>query len=78
MWIAASMAIFVAASLVDYRWVKWGALPVYIAGVGLLVLCKFIGHTHYGAKSWLEFGGVSLQPLATGDPWRHHDHRSGC
>ena len=61
-WIAASMAIFVAASLVDYRWVKWGALPVYIAGVGLLVLCKFIGHTHYGAKSWLEFGGVSLQP----------------
>ena len=61
-WIAASMAIFVAASLVDYRWVKWGALPVYIAGVGLLVLCKFIGKTHYGAKSWLEFGGVSLQP----------------
>ena len=35
---------------------------MYASGLGLLVLCKFIGKTHYGAKSWLEFGGVSLQP----------------
>ena len=61
-WIAASMVIFFAASLVDYRWIKWGALPVYICGVVLLVACKFIGKTHYGAKSWIEFGGFSLQP----------------
>ena len=26
------------------------------------MLCKFIGKTHFGAKSWLEFGGFSLQP----------------
>ena len=61
-WIAASMAVFIAASLIDYRWIKWGALPVYAAGLGLLVLCKFKGTIHYGAKSWLEIGGVSLQP----------------
>ena len=61
-WISVSMAIFAVTSLVDYRWIKWGALPVYIMGVGLLLLCKFIGKTHYGAKSWIEFHGVSLQP----------------
>jgi rod shape determining protein RodA len=61
-WIMASMLVFITVSLVDYRWIKWGALPVYIAGVTLLVLCHFIGKTHYGAKSWIEFGGFSLQP----------------
>ena len=61
-WIMVSMVVFLVASLIDYRWIKWGALPVYICGVGLLVLCKFIGKTHFGAKSWIEFGSFSLQP----------------
>ncbi len=61
-WILASLAIFFTVSLVDYRWIKWGALPVYIIGVVLLVLCKLIGKVHFGAKSWIEFGGFSLQP----------------
>lgn len=61
-WIAASMALFFTVSLVDYRWIKWGALPVYICGVVLLLACKFVGKTHYGAKSWIEYGGFSLQP----------------
>ncbi len=62
-YIAASMVVFVAVSLTDYRWIKWGGLPMYIMGVALLVLCKFIGKTHYGAKSWIEFGSsFSLQP----------------
>ncbi len=61
-WIAASMVIFLIVSLIDYKWVRWGALPVYIIGVGLLVYCKFKGVTHYGAKSWIEFPGFSLQP----------------
>ena len=61
-WIAISMVVFFAVSLVDYRWIKWGALPFYIMGVVLLVYCKFKGTAHYGAKSWIEFGGFSLQP----------------
>ena len=61
-WIIASMAIFFTVSLIDYRWIKWGALPVYIMGVALLVLCKLVGVSHYGAKSWIEFKGFSLQP----------------
>ena len=61
-WIAGSFVVFLCASLIDYRWIRWGALPIYILGLTLLVLCKFIGHAHFGAKSWLEFGGFSLQP----------------
>ena len=61
-WIACSMVVFIAVSLIDYHWIRWGALPTYIIGVGLLVLCKFIGKAHFGAKSWIEFGGFSLQP----------------
>ena len=74
-WITASFVIFLAVSLTDYRWIKWGALPIYIMGVGLLVACKFIGKSHFGAKSWLEFGGFSLQPSQLAIPRGHHDRR---
>ena len=42
-WVALSLAPFLAISLVDYRWIKWGALPTYILGVALLVLTEFKG-----------------------------------
>ena len=63
-WIAVSMVVFFTAGLIDYKWIKWGALPVYIGGVGLLMICKFtpLGHSHFGAKSWIEIGSFSLQP----------------
>jgi rod shape determining protein RodA len=61
-WIAAGFAVFVVVSLIDYRWVKWGALPVYITGVALLVYCNFKGVTVFGAKSWIRIGGLTLQP----------------
>lgn len=61
-WVALSLAAFLVVSLLDYRWIRWGALPVYILGVGLLVLTKFKGKTVFGAKSWLQVGGISLQP----------------
>ena len=74
-WIAASMSVFLIVSLIDYKWVKWGALPVYIIGVGLLVYCKFKGATHFGAKSWIEFPGFSLAAVADGDPRWHPGDR---
>ena len=61
-WIAVSMIIFLVVSLMDYRWIRWGALPTYILGVALLVLTHFKGKKVFGAKSWLEVGGFSLQP----------------
>jgi len=33
-----------------------------VAGVGFLVITLLFGKEHYGAKAWLEIGGMSLQP----------------
>ena len=33
-----------------------------LAGIGFLVITLLFGEEHYGAKNWLEIGGMSLQP----------------
>ncbi len=61
-WIAIGTAVFFVVSLVDYRWIHWGAIPLYFAALGLLIALKFFGVEKSGAKSWIEIGGFSLQP----------------
>ena len=56
------LVLCLGVALTDYRWVRSGALPLYIAGlVGLLVV-HFFGTTVYGARSWLDFGFINFQP----------------
>ena len=50
------------ASLVDYRWIRWGALPMYLAGIVFLIMTKFWGTRVYGARSWLHLGPINFQP----------------
>src|SRR5438105_3941175 len=61
-WVAVGVSTFFVASLIDYRWVKWGALPMYLAGIGFLILTKIHGVKVYGAKSWLRLGPINFQP----------------
>jgi rod shape determining protein RodA len=61
-WVAVGFVAFVVTSLIDYRWVRWGALPMYLAGIVFLVLTKFIGSKVYGARSWLHIGPLNFQP----------------
>ena len=49
-------------SLIDYRWVRWGALPMYLAGLVFLILTRFIGTKVYGSRSWLHLGPINFQP----------------
>src|SRR5438552_3158745 len=28
-WVAFGFFVFIVSSLIDYRWIKWGALPMY-------------------------------------------------
>ena len=49
-------------SLIDYRWIRWGALPMYLAGLFFLILTRFIGTKVYGARSWLHLGPINFQP----------------
>src|SRR5438067_12342265 len=61
-WVAVGFLAFMVTSLIDYRWVRWGALPMYLAGIIFLVLTKFIGSKVYGARSWLHVGPINFQP----------------
>lgn len=61
-WVAVGLAAFIATSLIDYRWVRWGALPMYFAGIVFLILTRVIGTKVYGARSWLHLGPINFQP----------------
>src|ERR1044072_9715935 len=61
-WVIVGFFAFMLASLVDYRWIRWGALPMYLAGIFFLVLTKFMGQKVYGARSWLHLGPINFQP----------------
>ena len=61
-WVAVGFVAFMVTSLIDYRWIRWGALPMYLAGIFFLILTRFIGTKVYGARSWLHLGPVNFQP----------------
>jgi rod shape determining protein RodA len=61
-WVAVGFFAFMLASLVNYHWIRWGALPMYLAGIFFLVLTKFMGQKVYGARSWLHLGPINFQP----------------
>jgi len=53
---------FFLLSFIDYRWVRYGAIPIYVISVILLVLVFFIGIKVFGARSWLNLGFGNFQP----------------
>jgi rod shape determining protein RodA len=61
-WVVVGFFAFMAASLIDYRWIRWGALPMYALGILFLVLTKIMGTKVYGARSWLHLGPLNFQP----------------
>src|ERR687887_1095845 len=61
-WVAVGVFAFMVTSLVHYRWIRWGALPMYMAGILFLILTKFMGTKVYGARSWLHLGPINFQP----------------
>src|SRR5256884_8889730 len=61
-WVVVGFFAFMVVSLIDYHWIRWGALPMYLAGLAFLIVTKFIGQKVYGARSWLHLGPVYFQP----------------
>jgi rod shape determining protein RodA len=61
-WVAVGFFAFMLVSLIDYHWIRWGALPMYLAGLGFLILTRFYGQKVYGARSWLHIGPINFQP----------------
>ncbi len=61
-WAMAGTVAFFAASLVDYRWVRWGSVLLYLTGLGLLVATMFIGVKIDGSRRWIDLGPMNFQP----------------
>ncbi|MHA3773216.1 FtsW/RodA/SpoVE family cell cycle protein [Verrucomicrobiota bacterium sgz303538] len=63
-WAAVGAAVFFVTSLIDYRWVKWAALPIFLTSIVLVALTYTgMGEEHGGAKCWLRVPGVgTFQP----------------
>jgi rod shape determining protein RodA len=61
-WMLVGLVFYFAASLVDYRWVRWLGLPFYLGTVGMLVYTTFFGVEIYGTRAWLNVGFMLIQP----------------
>lgn len=62
LWLMIGVPVFFILSFMDYRWVRWGAIPLYLGSVVLLVAVRFIGVERYGSESWIDLGPISIQP----------------
>ncbi len=61
-WVVVGFFVFMVTSLIDYRWIRFGALPMYFIGLVFLVLTIFFGTKVYGSRSWLHLGPINFQP----------------
>jgi rod shape determining protein RodA len=56
------LGLLTAVWLTDHRWVRILAPAVYLGSVAGLVLVLAMGSTVNGSRSWLQLGGLSVQP----------------
>lgn len=61
-WILVGTVVFFATALLDYRWIRWLALPAFGVSLVLIAAAKFYGNKVHQ----LEFGGIKFQPVQMG------------
>ena len=61
MWAAIAVAVFVLATVFDYRWLKTLAWPIYALQLGLLVVTLAIGDGIGGSARWVSIGPLTFQ-----------------
>lgn len=60
--VAIGLVLMVMVMATDHRWVRIVAPLVYLASVLGLVLVLTMGSTINGSRSWIQLGGMSIQP----------------
>jgi len=60
--VAIGLVLMVMVLATDHRWVRILAPLVYLSSVGGLVLVLANGVTINGSRSWIQLGGMSIQP----------------
>jgi rod shape determining protein RodA len=53
-WILIGSAVYFATALIDYRWLRWLGLPLWLAGLGLMAISSGVGQ--------VTLGSISFQP----------------
>ena len=61
-WIALAALLAIAILLIDAKFFSAFSFWIYFFMIGLLVFVLFFGKTVAGSKSWLEIGGIAVQP----------------
>jgi rod shape determining protein RodA len=56
------VAVFLAVSFVPLRMIGLTAWPIYLLALILLLLIPLVGDVQMGARRWLNFGIINLQP----------------
>lgn len=62
MWVFVGFIIWIILSYTNYRIIAIIAPVFYIITIILLIMIFFVGVKVYGARRWLDFGGVRVQP----------------
>jgi rod shape determining protein RodA len=60
--VAIGLVLLVMVLATDHRWVRILAPLVYLASIFGLVMVLVMGSTINGSRSWLQLGGMSVQP----------------
>lgn len=61
-WIGLGVPFLFGAALIDYKWIRWACIPLYLAGIGGLVYLEIFGVEVKGNKAWVEIAGQRVQP----------------
>jgi rod shape determining protein RodA len=61
MWLAIAIVAFTLATLIDYRWLRTFAWPLYAVNLGLLGLTLALGSGIGGVSRWVTIPGLGLQ-----------------
>ena len=60
--VAIGLVLMVMVMATDHRWVRILAPLVYLASIAGLVMVLVMGTTINGSRSWIQLGGMSIQP----------------
>lgn len=61
-WIGLGVPFLFGAALVDYKWLRWACVPIYLAGIAGLIYLELFGVEVKGNKAWVEIAGQRMQP----------------